>query len=159
MNKKTFYLFMVLLFFMVNGSVQAKYFSPEGYWKTFDDDTHELESIVKLWIEKDELKGRIVKLFPKPDEDPDPKCDKCPGKKKDMKILGMIFLWGFSREGDRWIEGKILDPENGKTYHCRVEVVEGGKKMKVFGYIKIIFKIGRTQTWIRTDKEFLEKKQ
>lgn len=157
MKKKMIYLLMVFLFFLVNNTAQAEYFSPEGYWKTFDDDTHELESIVKLWIEKGKLMGRIVKLFPKPDEDPDPVCDKCPGKRKDMKILGMIFLWGFSRDEDRWVDGKILDPENGKTYHCRVEVVEDGKKMKVFGYIKIIFKIGRTQTWIRTDKEALKK--
>lgn len=156
MKKCTNYLLMVLMLFVMNSSIHAEYFSPEGYWKTFDDDTHELESIVKLWIEKDRLMGRIVKLFPKPDEDPDPLCDKCPGKRKNQKIRGMIFLWGFTREGDRWVEGKILDPENGKTYHCRVEVVEDGKKMKVFGYIKIIFKIGRTQTWVRTDKESLK---
>ena len=67
MKKCTNYLLMVLILFVMNSSIHAEYFSPEGYWKTFDDDTHELESIVKLWIEKDKLMGRIVKLFPKPD--------------------------------------------------------------------------------------------
>lgn len=149
-------LLAVICIICVSPQVQAEELSAEGYWKTFDDDTKELESIVKLWIENDELKGKVAKLFPKPDEDPDPKCDKCKGKWKDKPILGMEFLWGFLKAENEWRDGKILDPENGKTYHCRIRVAEGGKELKVFGYIKIIFKIGRTQTWLRAEEKDLD---
>ncbi|UCH98725.1 MAG: DUF2147 domain-containing protein [Candidatus Aminicenantes bacterium] len=127
--------------------------TPEGLWKTIDDKTGEVKSIVKIWAAQDgTLKGRIEKIFPKPDEDPNPKCDKCKGDKKDQPILAMEFLWGFKGAGIKWKNGKILDPENGKIYNCQLEVIENGQKLKVFGYIRIIFKIGRSQTWLRQEK-------
>lgn len=124
--------------------------TPVGYWKTIDDKQNDVRSIVKIWVHTDgTLRGRIEKLFPRPDEEPDPVCDKCKGDKKDKPVLGMEFLWDFKGSGAIWKEGKILDPENGKVYSCQLEVLEDGKKLKVFGYIRIIFKIGRSQTWIR----------
>ena len=68
----------------------------------------------------------------------------------------MVFMWGFYKKGDKWVEGEIVDPENGKQYHCQVYTADDGKELKVYGYIKLLVKIGRTQTWIRTDKSALE---
>lgn len=145
-----------LLFLATMVSIHAESASPEGYWKTIDDETGEVKSIVKVWIDETAtLRGRIVKIFPKPDEDPDPVCDKCKGKLKDKKIIGMVFMWGFKRRGDQWVDGEIVDPENGKKYHCRVHTEKGGGELKVYGYIRVIVKIGRTQTWIRTDQTAL----
>ena len=47
--------------------------------------------------------------------------------------------------------GKIMDPKNGETYKCYIEVEEGGKKLKVRGYIGISL-LGRTQYWHKTTK-------
>ena len=138
--------------------LQADSSNAEGYWKTFDDKTKALKSIVKLWEDNGEMKGMIVKLFPKKGEDPDPKCDKCKGERKDKRILGMEFMWGLKKNGGKWKDGRILDPENGKIYRSQLEVVDNGKKLEVYGYIKILFKIGRTQTWLRTDFDNSEKK-
>ncbi len=55
-----------------------------------------------------------------------------------------------------WKDGSILDPKNGKTYHCQLKVTDQGKKLKVFGYIRIIFKIGRTQVWLKATPEDME---
>jgi uncharacterized protein (DUF2147 family) len=52
------------------------------------------------------------------------------------------------RDGSEWSGGRILDPENGKIYRCTIEVVDGGKRLKVRGYIGISL-IGRTQYWDR----------
>lgn len=147
---------ILILFSMSVYYISAAYVSPEGYWKTIDDKTGEVKSIVKVWKEKGKLKGQILKIFPKEGEDPDPVCDKCKGHLKNKKTLGMVFMWGFYRDGEKWINGEIVDPENGKQYHCQVYTVKNGKELKVFGYIKIIFKIGRTQTWIRTDESSLK---
>lgn len=150
--KKAFLLVVIILVVIIT-KVPADVMSAEGFWKTVDDETNEVESIVKLWVEKGELKGKIVKIFPKPGEDPDPVCDKCKGKLKDVRIIGMNFMWGFKKEKDKWVEGKIVDPDNGKTYHCQLVLTDGGKKLKVFGYIRIIFKIGRSQIWLRHEPE------
>jgi uncharacterized protein (DUF2147 family) len=147
----------LLLFpFLSVSTLTGSPLSPVGYWKTIDDKTGELKSIVKIWEEQGQLKGRIEKLFPKPDEDPNPKCEECTGERKDKPILGMVFLWKFVRDEDRWVDGKVLDPENGKIYHCTLKVVDRGRKLEVFGYIKIIFKIGRTQTWLRAEESDLK---
>jgi len=42
--------------------------------------------------------------------------------------------------------GRILDPENGKTYKCRIKLVDD--VLEVRGYIGIPA-LGRTQKWYR----------
>ncbi len=80
-------------------------------------------------------------------------CDKCKGEKHDERIIGMEFLWGFERRATGWGDGWVLDPDEGNVYHGNLEVQDGGNKLKLFGYIRIIFKIGRSQTWERVRPE------
>jgi uncharacterized protein (DUF2147 family) len=127
--------------------------SPVGYWKTIDDKTKKPRSIVKVWEQGGELRGRIERLLREPNEEQDPVCDKCKGEKHNKKIIGMEFLWGFKREAAGWSDGWVLDPKDGNTYHATLEVAEGGAKLKLFGYIRILFKIGRSQTWERVRPE------
>ncbi|MES0489175.1 MAG: DUF2147 domain-containing protein [Leptospirales bacterium] len=127
--------------------------TPVGIWKTIDDKTHDVTSKVQIWKSKEgALYGRIIQLYPEPDEDPDPVCDKCKGRYKDKKILGMVILWGFSQDEEDteryWVKGKILDPDNGKIYSCKMTVNDGGKSLEVRGYVGISL-LGRSQTWIR----------
>ncbi len=159
--QKRFSMFVLLMFvtlpFLAWGDTAVN--TPEGLWKTIDDKTNKPKSIVRVWQEDGKLKGKIIKLFREPDEEQNPKCDKCKGDKKDKPVLGMIFLWGFTGKGDFWKKGKILDPKNGKIYHCQLKVKENGKKLHVYGYIRIIFKIGRSQTWLRASEADLEQKE
>ena len=154
MHKMKLFLFVGILSLVFIGQLPAEEpggnLTPEGYWKTIDDKTGEVKSIVKLWIAEDgTIKGRVEKVFPKEGEDPNPVCDECKGDKKDQPVLGMEILWGFEGSDTVWKDGKALDPENGKVYNCQLEVIENGQKLKVFGYIRIIFKIGRSQIWLR----------
>lgn len=124
-----------------------------GYWKTIDDATNEVKSIVKIYKTDNGLfAGEIVKIFPKPGEDPEPVCDKCTENFKNKPIIGLKFMWNFKQEKGKWVDGKILDPDNGKIYHCSLSLIENGEKLEVYGYIKIIFKIGRKQIWLKTEK-------
>ena len=120
--------------------------SPVGKWRTYDDETGELKSIINIWEEDGILYGKIEKIFPKPGEDPDPLCDKCPGELKATRIIGMTIMKDLTRSGKQWKGGTILDPDNGKTYSCKIEVVEAGKKLKVRGFIGLSL-LGRTQYW------------
>jgi uncharacterized protein (DUF2147 family) len=121
-----------------------------GRWKTIDDKTGKPKSIVAIAEEDGKLIGTVEELLdPKPD-DPHPKCTKCEGDRKDQPIEGMKILWGMKKDGSGWSGGKILDPDNGKTYKCSMTVTDGGKKLDVRGYIGISL-IGRTQTWDRAE--------
>ena len=118
-----------------------------GSWTTIDDETGKPKSIVEITETNGELKGKIIKLFRPPEEDQNPKCDKCTGDKKDQLILGMEILWGLKKDdGNKYRGGQILDPNNGKVYSCKMELIEDGKKLKVRGFLGFAL-LGRTQVW------------
>jgi uncharacterized protein (DUF2147 family) len=90
--------------------------------------------------------GKIVKLFRKPGEDPDPICDECEedDPRRNKKIIGMDILLSMKKDGDEYAGGTILDPKIGKVYRCRIW--REGNELKVRGYWGPFF---RTQTWKR----------
>jgi uncharacterized protein (DUF2147 family) len=124
--------------------------SPVGLWKTIDDATGEVKSVVRISEENGSLVGTIVKLFPKPGKDPNPLCDKCTDEKKDQPLLGMGILWGLTKDGEEWSGGLILDPDNGKTYKSKIKLEGAGGTLTVRGYIGFSL-LGRSQTWVRTE--------
>lgn len=123
--------------------------TPIGYWKTIDDHTGQARSIVEIFEVNGELRGRVEKLLVLPPDGKAPTCHDCPGNKKDKPVLGLEFLWGFKHDGAGWTDGSVLDPEEGKVYNGNLEVLDGGKRLKLFGYVRVVFKIGRSQTWTR----------
>lgn len=122
--------------------------SPEGLWQTIDDETGKPKSHVQIWIDEGELKGKIVKLIDPEEENP--VCSECEGEKKDQPIVGMQFIWGLTQEDGVWDDGTILDPASGSEYTSKIEVVDGGQKLDVRGYIGFSW-AGRSQTWERIE--------
>jgi uncharacterized protein (DUF2147 family) len=119
-----------------------------GKWKTIDDETGKPKSIVEIFKDGDIVKGKIVDLINP--EQPNPKCDKCEGDRKDQPILGLEIIRGLkeSEKGKLWEGGEILDPKKGKTYKCKLTLKDNGNKLDVRGFIGFSL-LGRTQTWER----------
>jgi uncharacterized protein (DUF2147 family) len=124
--------------------------SPVGLWRTIDDETGKERSYVRIVEVDGKLQGTVEKLFEFPGDNPDHLCDKCSGERKDKPIVGMQILWDLKNDDDVWKGGYILDPNNGKTYRCKMTVSEDGQQMDVRGYIGISL-LGRTQTWFRLE--------
>jgi uncharacterized protein (DUF2147 family) len=124
--------------------------SPVGLWKTVGDDTGEPKAFVRIRSEGGKLVGNVEKLIVKPGEDPNRLCEQCPGEKHNQRIAGMTILWDLTQDGTSWTGGYILDPDNGKTYKCKLTVVDGGRRLDVRGFIGFSL-LGRTQTWIRVE--------
>ena len=63
--------------------------------------------------------GKIIAVRP---ASVDKKDTKNPDKSlQDRKLLGLEILSGFKFDGDdTWKDGKIYDPESGKTYSCKM---------------------------------------
>ena len=122
--------------------------SPVGLWRTVDDETNTERSIVEITRVGDELQGRILRIFYRPDEKPDPVCEACEGDRKGQPIIGMTFLWGLKPDGDGWADGAILDPKNGKIYNAKASLDDGGRKLRIRGFIGTPL-LGRTQIWLR----------
>ncbi len=124
--------------------------SPVGLWKNIDDVSGKPKALIRISESNGVLQGKLEKLFRAPEQDQNPVCDKCEGANKDKPVLGLLFMWGLKKDGDEYNGGEILDPDNGKVYRSKMQLVEGGKKLKVRGYIGMPM-LGRSQTWVRQE--------
>lgn len=121
--------------------------TPVGTWKTIDDKTGQDKSIIRISEQDGELTGTVLEVL-QSDQGPNPVCRECEGERHDQPVVGMTILWGLRRDGEEWTGGEILDPNNGKTYKCKLRVIGDGTRLEVRGYIGFSL-LGRTQTWIR----------
>ena len=118
--------------------------SPIGTWKTIDDGSGEEKSYVEIYEKDGKLFGKIVKLLRVPE---DKVCDECSGSRKDQPLMGMNIIENLEKDGDDWEDGEIMDPENGKTYRCKIWVDGDTGNLKVKGIHWT--GLSRTQTWYR----------
>ena len=124
--------------------------SPVGLWKNSDDADGKPKALIRITETRGELSGKIEKLYLSPGENPNPRCDKCTGEKKDQPVIGMVFMSGLKKQDSEYSGGEIVDPDNGKVYRSKLTLVDGGKKLNVRGYIGMPM-FGRSQTWVRQD--------
>lgn len=119
-----------------------------GKWKTIDDNSGEEKSVVEIFENGGKIYGKVIRIFTKAGDDPDPVCNNCPEDdgRYQKKIIGMEIIRGLKKTGDAYEGGDILDPEAGKIYRCRIWVE--GSELKVRGYWGPFF---RTQTWKRAN--------
>ncbi len=122
--------------------------SPVGRWKTIDDATGKVKSIVVIHEENGKLYGTIEALFDPPV--PHPTCYLCKGQMKGRPLVGLQVLWGFEQDGSEWSGGQVLDPESGKVYRASLALEDEGRKLRLHGYIGIPL-LGRTEHWLRAE--------
>ncbi len=123
--------------------------SPVGTWKTVDDKTGKAKSWLKITEKDGKLYGKIVKLLAEPNDGKDTLCTKCTGNLKGKHIVGMTIMWNLKNENaTTWSGGHILDPNNGETYRCLIELQQDGAKLRVRGFIGFSL-LGRNQYWYR----------
>lgn len=122
--------------------------SPEGVWITVDDTTHKPKALIDIRIlPNGALSGKLLTGLGS-DHKPTKRCTACTDERKGQLLQGMNIIRDLTRNGDYWENGTILDPENGKEYHVRMNLADEGQKLVVRGYIGIPL-IGRSQTWLR----------
>ena len=132
----------IVVFFIFQVSFSQTIF---GKWKTVDDETGMENGIVEIYEKAGKVYGRIIEILEK--EKKYFKCEMCEGEDKNKPILGLVIIKGLKKKGDFYEGGKVTDPKNGKSYHCKMSL-EGKDKLIVRGYIGISL-FGRSQTWFR----------
>ncbi|MBC8083972.1 MAG: DUF2147 domain-containing protein [Hymenobacter sp.] len=143
--KKILFLCLTGLFGCL-GVASAQTLSPLGIWTNT-----EKKATFEIYKCGDKLCGKIVTLTvpndpatgkPKTDSmNPDPKL-------RTRPRLGLVFMQGFEYDdNNKWDDGKIYDPESGKTYSCYMKM-NSVNSMEVKGYIGFSM-IGKSQAWTR----------
>jgi uncharacterized protein (DUF2147 family) len=114
-----------------------------GKWRTVDDDTGEEKSVVEIYKRNGKVFGKIIEIFdPKKRDLP---CIYCEGDDYNKPILGLDIIKNMEKDGSAYKNGTITDPQDGKTYRCRLKL-EGKDTLQVRGYLAIFYS---TQYWKR----------
>ena len=143
-------LFALLLLF---GAAYSQSSSPLlGQWKTIDDETGRIKSVVEITERDGSFYGQVIELFRLPEEDQNPTCTGCKDDRKDELSLGMEIVRNMKLADEmEWEEGTICDPKTGKIYECEMFLESDNlNELKVRGYIYFLY---RTQTWLRVKGE------
>lgn len=128
--------------------------SPAGLWKTIDDKTGKPRSLIRI-NEADGVYSAVVEKGLRAGDTGDAVCEKCTDERKGQKIIGMTIAKNLkAKDGENanreYAGGEILDPENGKTYKCKMKLSEDGNKLEVRGFVGFSL-LGRSQTWTREE--------
>ena len=105
----------------------ADNYSPVGYWQTYDENTQQPSSILHIWDNKGVLQGKVVKIF----GDQSAVCSECSGNMRNRPVMGMVVVWGFTKHGNVWTNGKVLAVKKGKVYNADLALTDAGQKMAV----------------------------
>jgi uncharacterized protein (DUF2147 family) len=115
-----------------------------GHWQVVND-KGKPGGQVETYLVDGKLFGKVTQ--PRPGRLPGAICEKCSGNLKNQPIQGLIVLRDFKPEGDDWVGGIVVDPENGKEYKGKIWTV-GNDKLFMRGFVGFSL-LGRTQSWIR----------
>lgn len=124
--------------------LSAKLQNSVGRWQVVNGDGSP-GGRVETYLENGKLFGRVIQV--RPGRTPQDVCDKCTGDYKNKLILGMVNMRNFHPDGDDWVGGTVVDPENGKEYKGKIWAV-GNDKLNMRGFIGISL-LGRTESWVR----------
>ena len=115
-----------------------------GHWQIVNSDGTP-GGQAETYLQDGKLFGRVTEA--RPGRTPHDLCDKCSGEYKNQLILGMVIMRNFHPDGEDWVDGTVVDPENGKEYKGKIWAV-GQDKLGMRGFIGISL-FGRTETWVR----------
>lgn len=73
---------------------------------------------------------------------------------RSRPLVGIELMTNFRFDEDKWVGGRIYDPQNGKTYKCTLSLAKDGT-LHVRGYVGVSL-LGRTTVW-ESARVYLEK--
>ena len=131
----------ILILFAIVATAQNKANDILGYYMSPSG-----KSILKIYESNGKYYGKPVWM-----KEPDMLDSKNPDvSKRTQKVFGSNAIRDFVFDGkDTWAKGYIYDPNNGKTYDCKITRDEKGN-LNVRGYIGISL-IGRTEYFVKVD--------
>ncbi len=145
---RPFFSLLCCLSVFVGSVIYADSVTIVGNWETTDHKTHQPSSVIRIWERSGKYFGKIVKIYRENNQKAADRCTQCRGKLQNKPILGMTIIQDLVAYRDAYRQGMILDPRDGKFYHCQMTVVDRGQRLKVRGYIGFPL-LGRTDIWLR----------
>ena len=114
------YLFLILI--LVSSKLFAGDVWPVGKWNMLDDFTELPEATIQISALKNGgFEGKIIEVFPDPEDDPVDVCKPCVGPDKNKPIIGLVVFKQLKMNAKKELVGKVLDPDSGRIYKCELK--------------------------------------
>lgn len=115
-----------------------------GKWEILKE-SGEVRSIIEIYENDGIVNGKVIEILD--EEKEDNLCVECEGEEKNKKILGLVLLKDFKKDQEKYVDGTILNPDDGKIYKSKIWVDEDNPNiLNVRGYIGFFYK---TMEWRR----------
>lgn len=126
----------------------------QGFWKSIDEKSGKPTSIVGVYEYKGKYYGRLIATYNDQTGVLDETMYNPQSRAKALKghpyYDGLDFIWDLTKEGNKYVNGLIVDPKKGRVYGA--EMWREGPNLIVRG--QILF-LGRNQKWPRATAEDL----
>jgi uncharacterized protein (DUF2147 family) len=117
-----------------------------GFWKTISDKTGKAESILGIYEYQGKYYGRLIGTYNRSDgkmEDTiDHPKDRAPGVQGNPFYSGLDIMWDLKKDGNKYTDGKIIDPQKGRIYNAEMWRQDGN--LIVRGEVWVF---GQNQEW------------
>ena len=114
--------YLLLLCILFSSNLLAADSWPIGKWNMLDDFTELPEATIQISaLKTGGFEGKIIEVFPSPDDDPVDVCKPCLGADKNKPIIGLAVFKQLKLNAKKELVGKVLDPDSGKIYKCELK--------------------------------------
>lgn len=144
---------MVFVTVALAGPARAQEPSAAGLWERSEDG----KPVVWILVvdRSDSFEGAFARMFPRPGEDPNPRCTSCTDDRKDQPTLGLSFVRGMKRSGLAYEDGTVLDPRDGGIYRAKMTLSPDGKTLTLRGFVGLEL-FGRDDVWTRLPEDAMK---
>ncbi len=111
-----------------------------GYWQIDFSGTNKPQTALLIYQYENLVFGKIVAIYNKDGniiDTPALKLNLATGVENTPALCGLDIIWNLQKNGDKYDQGTVINPNTGNTYACSIWIDKESKKLVLRGDLLI----------------------